>query len=178
MRIAMAKALSNTSPEYAAKVALYEKLVATNPAVERKGATMPYTSVNGHMFSVLDKTGTLALRLAPAEREAFVAKYKTKPVEMYGMTMEEYVAVPDALLAKTSELKPFFDASYRYVASLKPKPTTRAKQVKTEKKSSAKKAATPGVTAKSAKDAKSAKAAKAAKSTTSTKRPKRIADVF
>ncbi len=62
----MAKAASNTSPEYAAKVALYEKLVATNPAVERKGATMPYTSVSGHMFSVLDKTGTLALRLAPA----------------------------------------------------------------------------------------------------------------
>src|SRR5690349_6339358 len=66
VRIPMAKAASNTSPEYAAKVALYEKLVATNPAVERKGATMPYTSVSGHMFSVLDKTGTLALRLAPA----------------------------------------------------------------------------------------------------------------
>jgi hypothetical protein len=27
----------------------YEKLIATNPKVERKGATMPYTSVNGHM---------------------------------------------------------------------------------------------------------------------------------
>ncbi len=166
----MAKAPSNTSPEYAAKVAWYEKLVASNPAVERKGATMPYTSVNGHMFSVLDKTGTLALRLAPGERRAFVTKYKTKPVEMYGMTMEEYVAVPDALLAKTSELKPFFDASYRYVASLKPKPTTRAKQAKPEKKSSAKKAAKSGVTARFAK---STKSAKAAKSTTSTKRPKR-----
>ncbi len=51
VRIPMAKAASNTSPEYAAKVALYEKLVATNPAVERKGATMPYTSVSGHMFT-------------------------------------------------------------------------------------------------------------------------------
>lgn len=33
------------------KVEWYEKLVATNPSVERKGATHPYTSLNGHMFS-------------------------------------------------------------------------------------------------------------------------------
>jgi len=39
----------------------------------------------------------------------------------------EYVEVPDALLAKTRELKPFFDAGYTYVSSLKPKPTTRKK---------------------------------------------------
>lgn len=38
------------------KVALYERLVATDPRVERKGVTMPYTSVNGHMFSFLTKS--------------------------------------------------------------------------------------------------------------------------
>jgi len=41
--------------QYAASLALYEKLVATNPKVERKGATMPYTSLNGHMFSLLTR---------------------------------------------------------------------------------------------------------------------------
>ena len=35
----------------AAKLSLYEKLVATNPRLERKGSTTPYTSRNGHMFS-------------------------------------------------------------------------------------------------------------------------------
>jgi hypothetical protein len=129
----MAKAEPNASAKYAAKLALYEKLVATNPAVERKGATMPYTSLNGHMFSVLHKDGTLALRLPTPEREAFIARYKTRLVEMYGMTMAEYVAVPDALLARTGELKPFFDASYRYVASLKAKPTRRSKTSKTKR---------------------------------------------
>jgi hypothetical protein len=34
-----------------------EKLIATNPNVERKGATVPYTSLNGHMFSYLSKEG-------------------------------------------------------------------------------------------------------------------------
>lgn len=53
-----------------AKLELYEKLVATNPNVERKGATVPYTSLNGHMFSYLSKEGKLALRLPAGEREA------------------------------------------------------------------------------------------------------------
>jgi hypothetical protein len=30
------------------KLALYEKLVGTNPDIERKGATVPYTSLNGN----------------------------------------------------------------------------------------------------------------------------------
>ncbi|HLR04707.1 MAG TPA: hypothetical protein VK117_02780 [Pyrinomonadaceae bacterium] len=64
--------------KYAASLALYEKLVATNPKVDRKGATMPYTSLNGHMFSLLTREGWLALRLPSDAREAFLKKYKTK----------------------------------------------------------------------------------------------------
>jgi len=103
------------------KVALYERLIATNPRVERKGATMPYTSLNGNMFSFLMKTGRVGLRLPEAEREAFIKKYKTKLVEQYGIVQREYVEVPDGLLAKTPELKKYFDASYEYVSSLKPR---------------------------------------------------------
>ena len=39
------------------KLALYDKLIETNTMIERKGKTTPYTSLNGHMFSFLDKTG-------------------------------------------------------------------------------------------------------------------------
>lgn len=106
---------------------LYEKLAATNPNVERKGAAMPYTSVNGHMFSFLTKEGRLALRLPEEEREAFLKKYKTKLCEQHGTVLKEYVEVPEALLAKTAELKKFFDASYAYAASLKPKPAAKKK---------------------------------------------------
>ena len=34
------------------KLKLYENLVATNPKIERKGAANPYTSLNGHMFTI------------------------------------------------------------------------------------------------------------------------------
>jgi TfoX/Sxy family transcriptional regulator of competence genes len=111
------------------KLALYEKLVATNPKVERKGATIPYTSLNGHMFSFL-KAGKLSLRLPTEERNAFLKKYKTTLSENYGIVQKEYVDVPDSLLKKTSELKKFFDLSYAYVGSLKPKPTKRTKPAK------------------------------------------------
>lgn len=110
------------------KLALYEKLVATNPDIERKGATVPYTSVNGHMFSYLSKEGKVALRLPEAEREAFLKQYKARLCQTYGVVQPEYVEVPDSLLASTRELKRFFDASYRYVSPLKPKPTTRKKK--------------------------------------------------
>src|SRR5262245_36352832 len=104
---------------------LYDALVATNPSVERKGATMPYTSLNGNMFSFLTKTGTLALRLPAQERDAFLKKYKTKLCEQHGTVLEEYVEVPDVLLKKTQELKKYFDLGYAYAASLKPKPTKK-----------------------------------------------------
>jgi hypothetical protein len=118
----MAKADAET---YAASLALYEKLVATNPKVERKGATMPYTSLNGHMFSLLTREGWLALRLPSDARKAFLEKYQTKLSVQYGTVMKEYVQVPDALLKKTQELRKYFDQSHAYVDSLKPKPSTK-----------------------------------------------------
>ena len=109
------------------KLALYEKLVATIPSVERKGATIPYTSLNGHMFSYLGKNGRVALRLPTETRDAFLVKYETGLFEAYGIVQKEYVDVPDALLRKTAELAKYFALSHAYVASLKPKPTTRKK---------------------------------------------------
>lgn len=113
------------SPE---TIALYDKLIATANDVERKGDTMPYTSVNGHMFSLLTKEGPLALRLPKEMIEDFLKKYETVQPIQYGFVMKEYVLVPDSLLKKTAELKPYFLASYNYIVSLKPKPTTKPKK--------------------------------------------------
>ena len=110
------------------RLELYERLVATQPGVQRKGATMPYTSLNGHMFSFLTETGKLALRLPAEEREAFLKKYKARLCEQHGSVLKDYVEVPDALLGKTSELRQYFDLSRAYVATLKPKPTSSKKK--------------------------------------------------
>jgi TfoX/Sxy family transcriptional regulator of competence genes len=109
----------------AESVALYDVLLATNPEIERKGATMPYTSVNGNMFSLLTPEGTLALRLPAVDREAFLKRHETALCEQYGVVMKEYVQVPPSLLQNTRALAKYLDVSYRYACSLKPKPTRK-----------------------------------------------------
>lgn len=110
------------------KFELYEKLIKTNPKVELKGAANPYTSLNGHMFTYLNASGSLALRLPENEREKFLKKYKTTLFEAYGAVMKEYVTVPDNLLKDTKTLQRYFQLSYEYVKSLKPKPTKKTKK--------------------------------------------------
>jgi hypothetical protein len=104
----------------------YERLVATIPGVDRKGKTLPYTSLNGHMFSFLGEGSVIALRLGPDDRRAFIQRYGATLHEAHGAVMREYVRVPDALADDTSALAPWFERSRAYVAGLKPKPTKRA----------------------------------------------------
>jgi len=116
------------NPAMAGALQRYEALIATNPKVECKGATMPYTSCNGHMFSFLTASGKLALRLPEEERTAFLKAHKARLCQQHGTILKEYVEVPEPLFARPQALQEFFEASYRYVASLKPKPTPRKKK--------------------------------------------------
>src|SRR5579871_896988 len=109
-------------------VELYNKLIATNNKIECKGDTIPYTSLNGNMFSMLTKGDQVALRLPEEERVKFLDKYKTKLLEQYGIVQKEYVVVPENLLKKTTELKKYFDLSFKYVNSLRPKPGSKSKK--------------------------------------------------
>ena len=112
----------------ATKLALYENLVATDPSIERKGVTVPYTSISGKMFSFLSPSGDLRLRLPPDEREAFMKKYRTTAVVTHGVEMEDWVAVPAALLTRTAELQPYLARSRAYAETLGTKsPRTAAK---------------------------------------------------
>ncbi|HEY4355831.1 MAG TPA: hypothetical protein VGN16_08800 [Acidobacteriaceae bacterium] len=117
--------MTATKSSYEDKLALYEKVIAGIPGVERKGATNPYTSLNGHMFSRLDPSGQLSLRLPPEEREKFLKKYRTTLFESYGIVQKEYVLVPESLLKNTVQLQEYFNVSLRYIQTLKPKPSKK-----------------------------------------------------
>jgi hypothetical protein len=103
----------------------YERLVSTQPGVELKGASLPYTSVNGNMTSFLADDGRIALRLAKDDRQAFIERYGTTLHVAHGTVMKEYVTVPGELLADLDQLGPWFAASHAYVAGLRPKATRR-----------------------------------------------------
>ena len=103
------------------KLAQYEKLIATRPDIERKGDVHPYTSANGHMFTYLDQTGSMGIRLPKDALEAFLKRYKTSLFTSYGVVKKDWATVPEALLNKTKELGKYLDISYEFVKTLKPK---------------------------------------------------------
>lgn len=104
------------------KLALYEKLLATNPTIKRKGANVPYTSANGYMFTYLSEEGVLRIRLPKDALDDFMRKYDASLAVAYGVVQKDFVEVPDSLLKKTKELKKYLDRSYEYVMNMKPKP--------------------------------------------------------
>jgi predicted DNA-binding protein (MmcQ/YjbR family) len=103
------------------QLALYERLIAANPHIERKGDVHPYTSVNGHMFTYLDQTGVVGIRLPKDEVEPFLKKYETTLFESYGVVKKDWVTVPDSLLKNTKVLKKYLEISYEFVKTLNPK---------------------------------------------------------
>ena len=98
--------------------------MATIQEAQLKGAKMPYTSMNGNMYSYLGENG-VALRLPASAREEFLATYQTTLYHAHGIIQKEYVTVPRDLLAKTDELGPYFQVSFDYAKTLKPKATKR-----------------------------------------------------
>jgi len=108
-------------------IALYDSLLKGNPAIERKGKTMPYTSINGHMFSFLSKEGKMGLRLSKEDLAVFIEKHHAEMMVQHGRTMKEYVEIPDKLLQDTKQLSKYLQKSFDYVSGLKPKPTKKKK---------------------------------------------------
>jgi hypothetical protein len=106
---------------------LYEAAVKATAGAELKGATMPYTSVNGNMYSFLDKAGVVAIRLGETDRHAFMRVGGVICVHETGAVMREYVIAPPALIAKTKALSGWLSKGLAYARTLKPKPTAKKK---------------------------------------------------
>jgi len=113
-------------PTYAEALERYQKLVSGVKDLQVKGKANPYTSINGNMFSFLDKSGKLCLRLSKDDQETFVAKHKTKPVEQYGSVMRGYVEIPESVAQDSALLKKYFRKCLANARTLPAKPTKKS----------------------------------------------------
>ncbi len=102
-------------------VTVYDELVAKSENFERKGKTVPYTSANGYMFSMVNKEGEIGMRLPKALQEEFKEKYSTTGFKSHGANMKDYVLIPESLWGDLDLLAGYLEMSYEYVMSLKPK---------------------------------------------------------
>lgn len=103
------------------KLKRYDELVALCPDIERKGKTVPYTSANGHMFSILNKEGELGFRYSKEVQKKYLDTFATTHFKSHGATMQGYVLIPEVLFEELDRLAEYLNESYAYVMSLDPK---------------------------------------------------------
>lgn len=103
------------------RLEIYDKAVAKCPRFERKGKTVPNTSANGYMFSMLNKDGELGIRFSKPVQEKYLQEFNTTLFKSYGAVMRGYVLIPDHMLKDLDQLADLLNESYDYVMSLKPK---------------------------------------------------------
>lgn len=102
-------------------LAIYDEAVAKCPRFPRKGKTMPYTSANGHMFSLLNKAGELGVRFSKEVQQNYIEDLPTTTFISYGATMRGYILLPDAIVQDQDRLVDLLNEGYDYVMSLEPK---------------------------------------------------------
>ena len=107
--------------DYQETLEFYDRLVDTNDKFDRKGKSMPYTSANGYMFSLLNKDGELGIRLSKESQKAFKERYNATEFRSHGAVMRDYVKIPTSLYDDMNVLAKYMDESYEFVMSLPPK---------------------------------------------------------
>ena len=106
---------------YSKKLKIYDELVAKCPRFKRKGKTMPYTSANGYMFSLLNKAGQIGIRFSKEVQKKYIEQFDSELIISYGAVMKGYVLIPENMLTDLDLLAKYLDESYDYVMSLDPK---------------------------------------------------------
>jgi hypothetical protein len=106
-------------------LAAFDTMIAGVKGVERKGATMPYASVNGNMYAMISKANVIGLRLGESDLTAFFLAGGTPFEGIPGFVNKEYGAIPKSMLADTRTLQTWFRLSHAYASKLKPQATKR-----------------------------------------------------
>ncbi|MDN5201687.1 hypothetical protein QQ008_09950 [Fulvivirgaceae bacterium BMA10] len=103
------------------KLKIYDELISKCPRFERKGKTMPYTSANGHMFSLLNKAGEIGIRFSKEVQKKYMEAFDSTIFKSYNAVMHGYVLIPEHMLENLDNVAKYLNESYDYVVSLKPK---------------------------------------------------------
>lgn len=103
------------------KLKVYDELVSKCPRFERKGKTMPYTSANGYMFSLLNKDAEFGIRFSKDVQEKYIKEFQSTLFKSHGAIIKGYVLIPSKMLDDLEKLAEYLNESYDYVMSLDPK---------------------------------------------------------
>ncbi len=78
-------------------IELYDEVILLSKKAKRLGKTMPYTSSNGYMYSQLNKSGEIGIRLPRERQEELKLNHGFELFKSYGAVMKDYVKIPEKL---------------------------------------------------------------------------------
>lgn len=120
-RISLNNLLRSYDIMWKEKLKIYDELISRCHRFERKGKTMPYTSANGYMFSLLNKAGEIGIRFSKERQEEYMDVFETTIYKSYGAVMHGYILIPESLLENTDRVVDLLNESFDYVMTLDPK---------------------------------------------------------
>ena len=103
------------------KLKIYDELVAKCSRFQRKGKTVPYTSANGHMFSLFNKAGEIGIRFSKDVQKKYIEEFDSSIYKSHNSIMRGYVLIPERMLDDLDNVAMYLDESYNYVMTLDPK---------------------------------------------------------
>lgn len=98
----------------------YDSLLL-NAGFNRKGKTMPYTSHNGHMFTLYNKAGEMGIRFSKEKQKEYFLKYDTSYFISYGAKMQGYILLTENMFKDEQLIVRLILESYSYIETLEPK---------------------------------------------------------
>ncbi|MDT0555278.1 hypothetical protein [Patiriisocius hiemis] len=102
------------------RLKLYDSFVTKCARFDRLGKTMPYTSTNGYMFSLLNKNAELGIRFSKEVQETYFKKFDTTIYKSYGAVMKGYILITEAMLTNETLILDLLNESYDYFNSIEP----------------------------------------------------------
>ncbi len=103
------------------KLKVYDALVEKCSRFDRKGKTVPYTSANGYLFSLLNKEGEFGIRFSKDVQKKYTEEFDSTVLKSHGATMQGYVLIPEHMLEDLDNVATCLNESYDYVMTLDPK---------------------------------------------------------
>lgn len=100
------------------KLIKYDAIVAQCKRFERKGKTVPYTSANGHMFSLFNKDCEIGFRFSKEVQEKYIKEFDSSIYKSHNAIMKGYVLIPERMWNDVEQLVVYLNESYDYVMSL------------------------------------------------------------
>ena len=103
------------------RLKLYDEIVSKCTRFKRKGKTVPYTSANGYMFSLVNKEGEIGIRFSKETQKEYMEKFDSTHFKSHGATMNGYILITDKMLENLDDVAKYLNESYDYIMTLKPK---------------------------------------------------------